>query len=88
MRYRLEYNEKQRMFHLDNGAHEAFTYGWATLHPEILDELANPFIEMAYDIMKKQKQYSFDFVKCLFDKYVELVTDDIEQAINKSVVLN
>lgn len=29
--YRLEFNEKQQQFHLDDGTHEIGTHGWRTI---------------------------------------------------------
>jgi len=35
--YRLEFNEKQQNFHLDNFAHEEGTHGWFTIFEHCTD---------------------------------------------------
>lgn len=35
--YRLEFNEKQQQFHLDNFTHEENTHGWVTIMGECTD---------------------------------------------------
>lgn len=35
--YRLEFNEEQQGFHLDNGTHEPNTYGWFTIFEQCTD---------------------------------------------------
>ncbi len=36
--YRLEFNEKQQHFHLDNYTHEPNTFGWVTLTEHCTDK--------------------------------------------------
>jgi hypothetical protein len=35
--YRLEFNEKQQMFHLDNYSHEENSFGWITITEHCTD---------------------------------------------------
>jgi hypothetical protein len=38
IRYRLEFNEDQQLFHLDNGTHKEGSFGWITITPSFSSE--------------------------------------------------
>jgi len=60
---RLEFNEKQQQFHLDNGTHEEYTHGWVTVF-ENCSDLEFHFFE-AYLKTHFQKPYKKNHIlKC------------------------
>lgn len=54
--YRLEFNEKQQKFHLDNYTHDPDTFGWFTLEEKAEDRFAGRFIEIMYKWMETSTQ--------------------------------
>lgn len=46
-KFRLEYNEKQNAFHLDNGTHKEGSHGWQTIATDVDDDVATKFIAFA-----------------------------------------
>ena len=61
--FRLEFNEKQQNFHLDNGTHKENTYGWVTI-TEYCTDLEFKILE-SYVRIKKNKLSVFYVKKSL-----------------------
>lgn len=64
MKYRLEFNEEQQQYHLDNYTHEENTHGWFT----IIEHCSNEefIIYDCYVKSKNQKKLTNEFLhKCL-----------------------
>lgn len=52
--YRLEFNEKQQYFHLDNFTHEENTHGWFTIFEHCTDFELKVYQAYVYRIPKKK----------------------------------
>ena len=64
MLYRLEYNEKQQHFHLDNYTHEPNTHGWFTI-VDYCSDLEFKIFE-SYVAAREVKPYTKEFLlQCL-----------------------
>jgi len=62
--FRLEFNEKQQNFHLDNGTHKENTYGWVTI-TEYCTDLEFKILESYVNRIKKNKLSVFYVKKSL-----------------------
>jgi hypothetical protein len=62
--FRLEFNEKQQNFHLDNGTHKENTYGWVTI-TEYCTDLEFKILESYVNRTKKNKLSVFYVKKSL-----------------------
>jgi hypothetical protein len=52
--YRLEFNEKQQHFHLDNYTHEPNTHGWTTIMEQCDDDTFKIYDSYVHRIKKKK----------------------------------
>jgi len=61
--YRLEFNEKQQCFHLDNFTHEEGTHGWFTIFEHCTDDEFKVYD--AYVNLKPKKKLTKEYLlKC------------------------
>ena len=61
--YRLEFNEQQQMFHLDNYSHEENTHGWFTIF-EYCTDLEFWIYESYVNRIKKKKLTKTYLLQC------------------------
>jgi hypothetical protein len=61
--YRLEFNERQQNFHLDNYTHEPNTYGWFTIKKKCTDFEFQIFESFVTRIKKKELTKAY-LLKC------------------------
>jgi hypothetical protein len=61
--YRVEFNEKQQNFHIDNYAHVSNTYGWITVF-EYCTDLEFEIFESFVDRIKDKKLTNEYVLKC------------------------
>ena len=66
--YRLEFNERQQMFHYENGRHEPDTFGWKTVCDELPIEIITLLTEFISQ-RRKGKKHMLTFERIL--KYKE-----------------
>jgi len=62
--YRLEFNEKQQFFHLDDYTHEENTFGWFTITEHCTD-IEFMIFEAYVNRVKKDKLTKEYLLKCL-----------------------
>jgi hypothetical protein len=62
--YRLEFNEKQQQFHLDNGTHEENTIGWVTIAEKCTDLEHKIFMRLMDTIFENEKLNKRKCLRC------------------------
>jgi hypothetical protein len=94
--YRLEFNEDQQKFRLDNYTHKKNTYGWFTIY-EQCSELRFKVYKSYVNRIKKRKLTKEYLLKCVdeivkeelktfsnvHDTYEEMVDEEIKRILEK-----
>ena len=78
--YRLEFNEKQQNFHLDNYTHENDTYGWITIADHCSDlefQIFDAFINC-----KGKKKFTNEYVLKTFSELKKFINKLMEYNIS------
>lgn len=69
--YRLEFNEKQQNFHLDNFTHNPNTFGWVTICDRVEDNFGNDFCRIIEEWKDEHKtKVSTELVIRMFSYYL------------------
>ena len=77
--FRLEFNEKQQNFHLDNGTHKENTYGWVTI-TEYCTDLEFKILESYVNRIKKNK-LSVVYIKKSLEELKQFMSNLMEYNI-------